>query len=273
MDPRSVSFRGIPVHYLEGGSGFPVLMIHGSGPGASTLGNWRRVLEPLAEHHHVYAMDLVGFGESGRKSEPPYFDFSLWVEQAREMLRRMPGERIGIIGHSVSGAVALRLAASESRVTKVITTGTMGAPFRVNEDTVRTWTFPRNRAELRRAAEGLIYDKSLIDEAYLANREKVLFSGDYETYFSQMFGGDKNAFVDQAVLDPAELRRIACDVLMIHGREDKAFPAELLTVAISRQIPQADVVLLGQCSHSVAFEHPEKLVTLARMFFGSNAGR
>ncbi len=47
---REFEFEGARVRYLEGGRGFPVLMLHGSGPGASTLGNWRMVLEPLAEH-------------------------------------------------------------------------------------------------------------------------------------------------------------------------------------------------------------------------------
>jgi 2-hydroxymuconate-semialdehyde hydrolase len=30
-------------------------------------------------------MDLIGFGKSGRRPAPPYFDFELWTEQAREM--------------------------------------------------------------------------------------------------------------------------------------------------------------------------------------------
>lgn len=266
MQECSFVFQGIPIHYLEGGEGFPILMIHGSGPGASTLGNWRLVLEPLAQQFHIFAMDLAGFGRSGRKPEPPYFDFPLWLAQCNEMIARIPGERIGIIGHSISGALALKLAAANPRVAKVMTTGCMGAPFTPNEATVRTWTFPRDRDELRRAAEGLIYDRTLIDEAYLSNREKVLFSGDYEEYFSEMFGGNKQQFIDQALLTADELDRIKCDVLMVHGREDAGFPPEL-TLTLSRSIPQADVVLLAHCSHSVAFEHPQKFLNFASSLF------
>jgi 2-hydroxymuconate-semialdehyde hydrolase len=167
-------FEGARVRYLEGGQGFPVLMLHGSGPGASTLGNWRMILEPLTERFQIFAMDLIGFGRSDRKPGPPYFDLDLWIRQSRAMLDRVPGERVGVIGHSLSGALALKLAAIESRIVKVMTTGTMGARFTANEQTVRTWTFPRDRAELRRTAEGLVYDRSLIDEAYLDNREKVI---------------------------------------------------------------------------------------------------
>jgi hypothetical protein len=35
------------VHYLEGGSGFPLPMLHGVGPGTSVMGNFGPVLEPL----------------------------------------------------------------------------------------------------------------------------------------------------------------------------------------------------------------------------------
>lgn len=270
MQEKSFVYQGIPVHYIEGGQGLPILMIHGSGPGASTIGNWRLVLEPLSRHFHIFAMDLIGFGKSGRKPAPPYFDFALWQAQCMALLGRMPGDRLGVIGHSVSGALALKLAARVPRIAKVMTTGSMGAVFLPNESTDRTWTFPRNREELRRTAEGLIHDKSLIDEAYLKNREGVLFSGDYEKYFGEMFGGSKLRFIDQTVLSAAELGDIKSDVLMVHGREDVAFPPDL-TLTLSRSLPSATVVLLGKCSHSVAFEHPKKFVALAGMFFGDGA--
>ena len=65
------NFEGVPVAYIRGGGkGFPILMIHGSGPGASTQGNWRLVLDPLADRYQIYAMDLIGFGESGLGRRP-----------------------------------------------------------------------------------------------------------------------------------------------------------------------------------------------------------
>jgi 2-hydroxymuconate-semialdehyde hydrolase len=263
---REFVYEGVRVHYLEGGHGFPVLMIHGSGPGASTTGNWRLVLEPLAERFHIFAMDLIGFGRSERKPRPPYFDLDLWFRQCRAMVERIEGARVGLIGHSLSGALALKLAAVESRISKVLTTGSMGARFIANEHTVRTWTFPRDRAELRRTAEGLVYNRSLIDDAYLDNREKVLFAGDYAGYFGSMFEGDKQRYIEASVLQADELARVRCDVTMMHGRDDVAFPPEL-TLTLAQSIPQANVVLIGRCSHSVAMEHPSKLIASAELLF------
>lgn len=268
LSEGDTSFDGINVHFWEGGSGFPILMIHGSGPGASTLGNWRLVLEPLAERYHIVAADLIGFGRSGRKKAPPYFDFDLWLRQAEHMLERFPEREVGIIGHSLSGAIALKLAARHARVTKVLTTGSMGARFTPNEHTERVWTFPETRDDLRATAECLVYDKSVITAEYLDNRMKVLHSDGYADYFRAMFAGDKQGYIDAAVLSDEELKSVRCDVLMVHGRNDQPFPYELTTLPIAEKLPQADVLALGRCGHSPALEHPAKLLKAVEALFG-----
>jgi 2-hydroxymuconate-semialdehyde hydrolase len=266
MREEQFEFEGLPVTYYHLGKGAPLLMIHGSGPGASSMGNWRRVLEPLAAHYEVFAMDLVGFGKSPRKPAPPYFDFSLWARQSAAMLERIPGQRVGVIGHSISGALALMLASLEPRVAAVMTTGTMGARFTPTEATVRCWTCPTNRAELVAALSGLIHDTSVIDEAYIAAREPVVFAPGYADYFNAMFAGDKQQYADAAVLPDALLARVQCPVLLLHGREDIAFPPSS-SIEIAAKLKHADLALLADCSHSVAFERSEIFLALAGQFF------
>jgi len=227
-------------------------------------------MQPLAERFHVFAMDLIGFGLSGRKPAPPFFDFQLWLRQCGEMIARMPGDRVGVIGHSLSGALALKLAGEQPKVRKVLTTGSMGTPFRINQYIERAWTFPRNRSELRQAAQALVFNHALIDDAYLANREAVLYQGDYEAYFSRMFEGNKQRYIDSAVLSPEDLSRIRCEVAMLHGRNDLAVPAEEATLALGRALPHADITLLARCSHSVAMEQPKKLLAAADGLFSSS---
>jgi 2-hydroxymuconate-semialdehyde hydrolase len=264
---RSVMVGECRAHYIEGGAGYPLLLIHGSGPGASTIGNWRRVLEPLRQHFHVFATDLIGFGRSDRKRTEPYFDIPLWLSQCRAVIGSMPGARIGVIGHSISGALALKLAACEPRIAQVLTTASMGAEFPVNAAVVKTWTFPADRDALRRTAELLVHDKSLIDDAYLDARMAILHSDStYGPYFSSMFGGDKQSYIDQAVVTAAELSAVRCRVSMLHGRGDIVFPP-LLSLTLAERLPQADVTLLGRCSHSIAMEYPEKFLAAARSLF------
>jgi 2-hydroxymuconate-semialdehyde hydrolase len=264
---RNLSVDGYRVHYLDGGSGYPLLLIHGSGPGASTIGNWRRVLDPLARHFHVHAMDLIGFGQSDRKRAEPYFDIPLWLRQCRALIDVMPGAHIGVVGHSLSGALALKLATLEPRIAQVLTTASMGAAFKLNAAVERVWTFPANRDELRRTAQVLIHDQSLIDDAYLDARMKILFEdATYGAYFSAMFSGNRQAYVDQTVLTPAELAAVRCPVSMLHGRNDVGFPPSI-SLSIAERLPQADVTLLGHCSHSIAMEQTDKFLAAAHSLF------
>jgi len=268
LQERDTDFEGHRVHYWEGGQGRPLLMLHGSGPGASTQGNWRLVLEPLARRYHVLAADLIGFGKSDRKKTTPYFDFDLWCRQAGRMAELLGESKIGVIGHSLSGSIALHLAARDQRVAKVMTTGSMGAKFEPNADTIRVWTFPETREALRAVGEALVFDKSAITDTYLDSRMEVLHADGYPEYFRAMFAGDRRTYVDAAVLDERDLTAISADILMVHGRNDAPFPFEQTTLKLSRSLAKADVVAFGRCGHSPALEHPEKLVGLATQFFG-----
>jgi 2-hydroxymuconate-semialdehyde hydrolase len=266
-DSLTFAFESLRVSYTQIGTGPPLLLLHGSGPGASSLGNWRTVMGRLAESYTVHAMDLIGFGQSDRRPEPPYFDYAMWLRQAQAMLARIGGPGpVGVIGHSLSGSIALTLASSNPRIAAVLTTGTMGADFAPNDATRRTWRCPRTRDELRAALSGLIYDSSLIDDAYLAAREPVVFAPGYADYFDKMFEGDQRRYVRAALLSEATLQGVSCPVLMLHGRDDKAFPTES-TLQIAGRLPQADILLLSHCSHSVAFEHSETFLVNARLFF------
>ena len=271
MREEQFEFEGMPVTVYRGGGGAPLIMIHGSGPGASTIGNWRAVLPALAARFDVYAMDLIGFGKSARKQSTPYFDFGLWVRQAEALLELVPGEKVGVIGHSISGAIALNLAAASSRIAAVLTTGTMGAPFEATDATRRCWRCPTTREELVLALQGLIYDTSVIDETYLAAREPVIFRPGYADYFNSMFAGEPSQYIRAAVLDEATLARIRCPVALLHGRDDVAFPPSS-SVQIAAGLPHADLTLLSDCSHSVAFERADVFLATAHRLFAAALG-
>ena len=48
-------------NYHDVGSGDPLFLIHGSGPGVTAWANWRLVIPALAEQHRVIAPDMAGF--------------------------------------------------------------------------------------------------------------------------------------------------------------------------------------------------------------------
>ena len=181
------------------------------------------------------------------------------------MLDLLPAGDAGAIGHSLSASIALGLAMDNPRVTRVMTTGAMGAPARVNRETEICWRFPETREELREAAEILVHDPTVITDAFLDARMAILHGGDYGPYFKSMFAGDKQRFIDAAVLAPERLAALECRVMMLHGRDDRPFPCDENTQVLARRIPKADSFVIAACGHSPALEHPDKLLAAAQM--------
>jgi 2-hydroxymuconate-semialdehyde hydrolase len=265
LEAKTVQFEGIPARYWEAGAGAPLLMLHGSGPGASTHANWRLVIDELQARFHVIAVDLIGFGESGRKAAAPFFDFDLWVRQGNFFLDLF-STPANVLAHSLSGAIALKMAATNRKVRRLVTTGSIGAQLTANSQLETVWSFPETREDLIKAGKTLVFDQGLITEAYLVGREKILRAGDYETYYKAMFAGDKQKYLDAVLISTDDLEAISQDVLMLHGIDDLPVPIES-TYQLARQIPRADVLALARCGHSVALEHPQKLVSYVSAFF------
>lgn len=259
-------------HHVAGYTGgrvgrMPLLLMHGLGPGASIASAFGAVLPFLTEHFHVFAMDWIGFGRSSRKQAAPYFDFPFWVRQARALVDRMPAGPIAVFGHSMSGAVSLRLAASESRVAAVITTGSVGTRFPLNSHLQRLWTYPRSIEDLRDSMRSLVYDAGRLTDAALAQRWAVLSEGDYGDYFTKMFVNPQ-ALVDSWEIPAQELERIEVPYTLVHGRDDLACPPEQTSLQIAQHIRHADVVLLARCGHAPSVEHPQKICAVVRSAFG-----
>lgn len=269
---KYVSLEGCQGAYFVSGTPgkLPLLLMHGLGPGASVSGAFVTIIRFLNEHFHVFAMDLIGFGMSGHRPQEPYFDFELWVRQARAVMEAMPSGKIGIFGHSASGAIAMRLAASDSRVAAIITTGTAGTRLDVNEHLQRLWTFPQNRDELRRSLHSLIYDASKISESGLDTRWTILQSPGYKQYFDAMFSGDKQQLADTWVISDQELKSITAACTLVHGRDDLPCPPQFTSLRLAEQIRHANVVLLSSCGHAPALEQPEQVCAAVRLAFASH---
>jgi len=264
-----LKFEGTTIHCYEGGKGYPILMIHGSGPGTASASNWVHVMDPLSKRYHILAIDMIGFGLSGRRTKEPYFDVDMWSRQAQFMLDRLSrGEPVGLIGHSLGGYMVLRLASNNPRVDKVLAQGAIGAKYKVNPAINISWNFPRKEAAFRKLYKYVMVDQSLMTDRFVKERLAIIRKDGYDEYFSKMFKGDKQRYLNKTVLTKAELKRIKCQLVFIHGALDKPVPFKQCTLRLADAIPQADVVRLANCGHGPSLEQPEKFLETARWLFG-----
>jgi 2-hydroxymuconate-semialdehyde hydrolase len=268
LEEKFAEIEGYRVHYWEGGSGFPVLMMHGVGPGTSIVGNFEPVLEPLAERYHIFACDLIGFGGSDRKRDAPYFDVDLWVRQGLAMLDLMPDGDCGVAGHSLGGALALKIASRGPRVTKLLTSCGIGAPYPLNDALDSFWSLPAGKDGLRRAMEAMVADKSAITDDMIDGRWDLLGQPGYADFFAEMFSPPRQRFIDEAVLSDRELAAIKARVMMIHGRDDRPCPPEQTTLILARSLAHAEVRLTPDCGHNLPRERTGAYLSAAHEIFG-----
>jgi 2-hydroxy-6-oxonona-2,4-dienedioate hydrolase len=108
FEERNIDVGGLPTHYLTAGEGPPLVLLHALGESAL---DWRWVLPTLACTHQVYALDLPGFGSSGKPSADysPAF-FARFVDTYLDALGI---EQAVVMGNSLGGLIALRLALFE----------------------------------------------------------------------------------------------------------------------------------------------------------------
>ena len=95
-------------NYHDWGSGNPVLLIHGSGPGVSSWANWGRVLPRLSQSRRTLAIDMAGFVFTDRPAGMVY-NMDTWMQQAVDFLDAMQLEQVDLVGNSFGGALALAL--------------------------------------------------------------------------------------------------------------------------------------------------------------------
>ena len=110
------------MHYEAYGRGRPVILLHGW---INSWGVWQDCMIHLAEKcgYKVYALDFWGFGESAKAKTPP-FKLASYVDMVDQFMETLGILRAPVLGHSMGGTVALRLALERpDRVTRVAVVG------------------------------------------------------------------------------------------------------------------------------------------------------
>jgi pimeloyl-ACP methyl ester carboxylesterase len=104
---HTASVNGIQLHYVIGGQGDPVVLLHGW---PQTWYEWRHVMPTLAKNYTVIAPDLRGLGDSSRPVDG--YDGNTTAEDIYQLLTQLGvNEKIYLVGHDVGAQTAYSYAA------------------------------------------------------------------------------------------------------------------------------------------------------------------
>ena len=264
---QTISAAGIATNVHDLGTGFPVLLIHGSGPGVSAYANWRLVMPELAKQARVIAPDMVGFGFTERPAGQAY-NMDVWVAQAIGVLDALGIEQTDLVGNSFGGALTLALTIRyPQRVRRLVLMGSVGVPFALTEGLDRVWGYEPSFSNMRELLDWFAYDRQLVNDDLARLRYEASIRPGFQESFSAMFPAPRQRWVDAMASDEAQIRAIAQQTLVIHGREDRVIPLSN-SLTLADWIARAQLHVFGQCGHWTQIEHAGRFARLVGDFLG-----
>lgn len=108
--------RGVRMHYVTGGSGPALVLLHGW---PQTWYEWHKIMPALAEHHTVYALDLPGLGDS--EKSPASFDKKTLARYVDGLREQIGLDTFDLVAHDLGAGVGFQYAAQfPDRVTSYV---------------------------------------------------------------------------------------------------------------------------------------------------------
>lgn len=290
FDSRTLTVDGVNIHYFCGGSGSPLVLIHGLGSSAAVEFYFN--LEPLAANHRVLAIDLPGFGHSDKPALE--YTIELFARAVRDLMACEKLDRAAVMGVSLGGRVALGLALeSPETVERLILVDALGvgAPRRVLAYRILLTrglgelTLMSTARALRRMKPATIRRfwgwylrrpkgvDTILSDQRIADHGVLLSTPEYRAaYLSALRSVAGMRDLRDGVTAQDRLKDLRMPTLLIWGRHDHIFPAAHAEAAL-QQLPNGRVEIFEDSGHTPQMEEPERFNQLVLDFLAEPAVR
>lgn len=246
-----------PLQYQRSGSGAPLVLVHGYLGGSAM---WGDQIDFFENHFDVIAVDLPGFGKSGRlKSHDSIESTSAHI---LEFLTGLGVDQFQLLGHSMGGMIVQQMALdAPGRIVKLICYGT--GPVGVLPG--RFETIDRSRERLM--TDGLKATARRIAATWFADGEQACGFllcervGQMASLKAALDG--LTAWENWNVKD--RLSDITCPALIVWGEHDKSYDFSQPT-ALKEGIPNSQLKIVPNCAHNVHMEMPTKFNEIVERF-------
>jgi pimeloyl-ACP methyl ester carboxylesterase len=262
---RDVIVGGLRINLHDVGSGEPVLLIHGSGPGVSAWANWRPVLPVLSCSRRVIAPDMVGFGFTERP-EGIVYNLETWLNQLLSLMDALDIEQADIVGNSFGGALSLALAIRHpDRVRRLVLMGSVGVQFEITEGLDAVWGYEPSISNMRKVMDFFAYNRELVDDELAALRYRASVQPGLQEAFSSMFPAPRQRWVNSLASAETDIASLPHPTLIVHGRDDRIIPLAT-SLRLHQLIKDSQLHVFGRCGHWTQIEHAARFSKLVEEF-------
>ena len=277
-----VMVNGIRTHFVEAGSGQPLVLVHGAGPGASGSSGWRETIPFLAQHFHVYAIDTLGFGHTDKPTGIVYTDQAS-VDHLAGFIDVMCLDKVLLCGNSRGAYITAKYTVDHpERVLRLamVSSGSIAAAMRLERRPDQMGgmraleEFDGSRESMRKFMQIIVADWSKITEELIDSRMKIaaLPGHDYARK-------SQSAFRKSLKSNPNEhqrfdlrhrLPRLTTPMLMVWGAKDSFAPADFAD-ELARMLPNVRFVKLENSGHQAQNDESQRFNELVLGFFTEKA--
>ncbi len=258
VSQQAILIEGRHARYWIGGSGKPLVLIHG-GLGHAHQ-HWHTTFDALSPHFQIVAPDLPGCGVSDPLPLPGYQAYLNWLELLFDMLNI--GGPVLMMGNSF-GAALSRLFAAEN-------TGYVSRLVLISGGHIADWPgcarlflrapglshltidLIRRAAYSRRGLKRAIHDDQLLTPQFIANARAA--SRGFVAALKQI-----------ALTNAPALRTPTCPTLVVWGKSDR-LSAPAVGQQIAQEIPHAKFVSIENAAHFPPIELPDQFHAIALAF-------
>lgn len=268
-ESRFVDVDGLRIHYRETGSGSPLVMLHGTGPGASGWSNFQLTVPAFAGDHRVIVPDLPRYGKSSKVAiRGPRLTLLSGI--IARFMDQVGAERADFIGNSMGGQVAMKLAIDQpARVRRLVAIGS--PPLRAS-------SMSPSPAEGIRMIEGYYKGSGPSPEKMRAIVQALVYDQRFAT--EEVIQARYEASVDpEAIAANAgppwekenlegQLERLQAPVLLIWGQDDR-FAHLDIALRMVRELVNARLLVFSRCGHWAQVEHAAEFNSAVRSFLAT----
>lgn len=262
-ETRYYDAAGVRTRAIEAGQGEPLILLHGVG-GHGEI--WMRNVLPLAEHFHVYVLDMLGHGLTGKPDVE--YNIQAYVDHLIDFMDARSIERAHFVGESLGGWVATWLAHKHpERAGKIVlacgaglTDPREGADEnegrrllqRLNSAVAEQTT----RETVRKRLEFLVYRPERITDEMVEIRYKIYTRPEMQKALPSIFSmvGEKR---EPYLLTPDILKSVQSPLFFLWTRYDPTCAWEIAK-ANHELVPGSSFYLMEDAGHWPQFEYPEE---------------
>lgn len=266
------------LHYNEAGAGHPVILLHGSGAGATGWTNFSPNIAPLSQKFRVIALDVPGWGLSGTNDPTVNPMVPAGAEAVRDLMDALGLRQAALVGNSMGGMIALKFAELyNDRLSHLVTMGsalitipTIFSPAGMSEGMkvlLQAYRDPTPES-FRKLINVMVFDPSFAtDDLFEARSKAALANPEHLTNFLKNFAHPGGIPVHGDALAP--LSKIKTPSLFIHGRDDRVVSVEN-SLRLLSIVPNSRLHVFNRCGHWAQIEHAAEFNGLVANFLERN---